>query len=171
MCCSRSCRRRQAGAETLETWAARLRNMPVYQTTFEIDAGANRVWKVLTTLDRYAEWNPQIPQASGILQKGATISLCRALPGRPVMNLSATIEEARPNELLTWRGHLVAPWFFEGHRKFAIEPIAGGRVRVTHVEDIHGLFAPVFSVVMGAPVEKSHRALNEALRVRAESSA
>ena len=145
--------------------------MPVYQTTFEINAGANRVWEVLTTLDHYAEWNPQIPRASGTLQEGATISLRLALPGRPAMNLSATIEDARPNELLTWRGHVVAPWFFEGHRRFAIEPVTSGRVRVTHVEDIHGLLAPVFSLMMGGPVEKSHRALNEALRVRAESSA
>jgi hypothetical protein len=86
------------------------------------------------------------------------------------MNLSATIEDARPDELLTWRGHVVAPWLFEGHRRFAIEPITSGRVRVTHVEDIHGFLAPVFSLMMGGPVEKSHRALNEALRVRAESS-
>lgn len=143
--------------------------MPVYQTTFEINAGANRVWKVLTTLDRYAEWNPQIPRASGTLEEGATISLRLALPGRPAMNLSAVIEDARQNELLTWRGHIVAQWFFEGHRKFAIEPITSGRVRVTHVEDIHGLLAPVFSLMMGGPVEKSHRAFNEALRVRAES--
>jgi hypothetical protein len=144
--------------------------MPVYQTTFEINAGAERVWEVLTTLDHYAVWNPQIPRASGTLQRGATLSLRLALPGRPAMNLSAIIEDARPNELLTWRGHLIAPWFFEGHRKFAIEPIASSRVRVTHVEDIHGLFAPVFSLMMGGPVERSHRALNEALRVRAESS-
>jgi hypothetical protein len=83
------------------------------------------------------------------------------------MNLSAVIEDARQNELLTWRG--LTPWLFEGHRKFAIEPITSGRVRVTHVEDIHGLLAPVFSLMMGGPVEKSHRAFNEALRVRAES--
>jgi hypothetical protein len=148
----------------------RVEAMPVYQTTFEINAGAARVWTVLTTLDRYAEWNPQIPRASGTLQEGATIRLRLALPGRPAMNLSATIEDARPNELITWRGHVVTPWFFEGYRRFAIEPVTSGRVRVTHVEDIHGLLAPVFSLMMGGPVEKSHRALNDALRVRAESS-
>ena len=144
--------------------------MPVYQTTFEINAGPDRVWKVLTTFDRYAEWNPQIPRASASLQEGASVTLRLALPGRPSMNLSATIEDVRPNELLTWRGHLVAPWFFEGYRRFAIERIAGDRVRVTHVEDVHGLFAPVFALVMGGPVERSQRALNEALRVRAEGS-
>ena len=51
------------------------------------------------------------------------------------MNLTATIEEARPDALLTWRGHVLAPWLFEGYRRFEIEPVARTQVRVTHVED------------------------------------
>lgn len=49
--------------------------MPVYETTFEIDATPQRVWQVLVALDRYAEWNPQIPLASGNLEEGARIHL------------------------------------------------------------------------------------------------
>ena len=143
--------------------------MPVYQTSFEINAPPKLVWQVLTTLDRYAEWNPQIPRASGSLEEGASIRLRLVLPSRPVMDLTAIIEQAQPEQLLTWRGHVVAPWFFEGYRKFEIQPIASDRSRVTHVEDIHGLFAPVFSLIMGGPVQKSHQALNAALLARAES--
>src|SRR5918992_4362555 len=126
--------------------------MPVYQTTFEINAPASRVWQVLTGLERYAEWNPQIPSASGRLDVGGRIRLRLALPERPTLDLSATIEELRPERLLTWRGHVVRPWFFGGYRKFAIQPIDGGRTPVPHVEDIHGLLAPLFSVLMGAAV-------------------
>src|SRR5262245_57914319 len=144
--------------------------MPVYETTFDVDASAATVWRVLTTLDRYGEWNPQIPRARGAIEEQGTIHLCLALPGRPAMNLVATIEKARPNQLLTWRGHVVAPWLFEGHRTFEIQPAGDGRVRVTHVEDIHGFLAPLFAVFMGGPVERSHHALNDALRTRAESS-
>ena len=145
--------------------------MPVYETTFEINATPERVWQVLVALDRYAEWNPQIPLASGNLEEGARIHLRLALPGRPAMNLVATIERAQRDALLTWRGHVVAPWFFEGYRKFAIQPSDDRRARVTHVEDIHGLLAPLFAIVMGGPVVRSHHALNQALRTRAESSA
>ena len=55
------------------------------------------------------------------------------------MALTATIEETRPDALLTWRRHVVAPRLFEGYRRFEIEPAAPGHVRVTHVEDVHGL--------------------------------
>ena len=143
--------------------------MPIYTTTFDIAASAERVWTVLTDLDRYGEWNPQIPLASGTLERDAQIELRLVLPARPAMNLSATIEEAEPNSLLSWRGHLVAPWFFEGYRRFAIRPVAADRVSLTHLEDIHGLVAPAFSLVMGTPVRKSHHALNQALRARAET--
>jgi hypothetical protein len=143
--------------------------MPVYRTTFEVNAPAKRVWETLTTLDRYPEWNPQIPQASGDLQEGQRINLRLALPGRPTMDLSATVEQARPDSLLTWRGHVGARWLFEGYRRFEITPVAAGRVAVTHVEDIHGLLAPLFAMVMGTQVQTSHNALNAALKARAEA--
>jgi len=143
--------------------------MPVYQTSFEINAPATRVWEILTDFPSYPQWNPQIPWASGKIEEGARVNLRLVLPGRPAMDLSAIIEQVRPGELLTWRGHVGAPWFFEGFRKFEIQPIASARVRVTHVEDIHGLAAPLFAVVMGDPVAQSQRALNDALRARAES--
>lgn len=143
--------------------------MPVYQSTFEINAPAVRVWDVLTTLEQYEDWNPQIRSASGHIREGQIIRLRLALPGRPKLDLSATIERVESGRLLTWRGHVLAPWFFEGYRKFAIHSIEHDRVRVEHVEDVHGLLAPVFSVLMGGPVRNSQRALNEALRHRAEA--
>ena len=125
--------------------------MPVYRTTFAVDAPAARVWEALTALDRYPEWNPQIPWISGSLRPGERIDLQLVLPDRAPMNLTATIEEARPDALLTWRGHVLAPWLFEGYRRFEIEPFAPGRARVTHVEDVHGVLAPLFGLALGGP--------------------
>ncbi len=144
--------------------------MPVYETTFDVGASPERVWAVLTALDRYDEWNPQMKGVRGILERGAQIGFRLVLPGRPAMNLTATVEEVEPNALLSWRGHLGAAWFFEGFRRFAIRPLGVDRASVTHVEDVHGVFAPVFGVVMGPAVQKSHDALNEALRARAETT-
>jgi hypothetical protein len=143
--------------------------MPAYETSFEIEAKADRVWEALADLDRYAEWNPQIPYANGTLKTGSTIRLRLALPGKAPMDLSATIEELRPPALLTWRGHAVAPWFFEGYRRFEIVPLGEHKVRVTHLEAVRGLVAPLFGLLMGAAVRTSQTALNEALRSRAES--
>jgi hypothetical protein len=86
------------------------------------------------------------------------------------MDLTATVEDARPGTLLTWRGHVLAPWLFEGYRRFEIEPVAARQVRVTHVEDVHGLLAPLFALALGARVQASHDALNRALKARAEAA-
>ena len=102
------------------------------------------------------------PRQVGVLRVGGRIRLRLALPERPTLDLSATIEEVLPERLLTWRGHVVRPWFFEGYHKFAIQPIDGGRTWVTHVEDIYGFLAPLFSVLIGAAVAKSQQMLNAA---------
>jgi hypothetical protein len=141
--------------------------MPVYRTTFDVDAPAGRVWEVLTALDRYPEWNPQIPRITGTVAPGERIAMQLALPGQRPMNLTATIEEAKPDVLLTWRGHVFTPRLFEGYRRFEIEPVTG-RARVTHVEDVHGVLAPLFGLALGSRVQASHDALNAALKARAE---
>jgi hypothetical protein len=144
--------------------------MPIYRTTFAVDAPAVRVWEALTALERYPEWNPQIPRASGSLQPGGRIDLQLALPGRPPIDLTAIVEEARPGALLTWRGHVLARWLFEGYRRFEIEAVEPGRARVTHVEDVHGLLAPLFAMLVGPRVQSSHDLLNAALKARAEAA-
>lgn len=143
--------------------------MPIYESTIAIGAPASLVWQILSAIDRYGEWNPQIPKASGKAEEGTTIQMTLALPGRPSMNVSANVEEATPDRLLTWRGNVGAPWLFSGFRKFEIVPSEDGKVLVTHIEDIGGLLSPVFGLLMGGPVRKSQKAVNEALRERAES--
>jgi hypothetical protein len=64
----------------------------------------------------------------------------------------------------------LAPWFFSGFRKFEIEALASDRVRITHLEDIRGLFSPIFALLMGRATRESQHALNEALRIRAEQN-
>lgn len=144
--------------------------MPVYRTSFAIKATPSQVWRTLTAFDRYPEWNPQIVSISGPLDRGAGIRLTLTLPGRPALNVAATIEELEPRVRLTWRGHVLAPWFFEGYRRFDIEPLDDGGITFTHTEDIHGLLGPIYSWLMGPPQRRSHEALNEALRTRAETS-
>ena len=81
---------------------------------------ADAVWRVLTNLDEYGEWNPQIPRASGAIQERRKIALRLALPGRPAMDLVATIEESS-RALLSLRSHTGAT---PGRRRARQRPLA-----------------------------------------------
>jgi uncharacterized protein YndB with AHSA1/START domain len=41
------------------------------RTEIEIAASAEHVWRELTDLAKYAEWNPLLPAASGEVREGA----------------------------------------------------------------------------------------------------
>ncbi len=145
--------------------------MALYRTEFEIGASAERVWAVLTDFGSYPDWNPSLPSISGDLREGSTVSLTLGLPNRPNAKVKATLREVTPTRRLTWHGNVGADRIFAGDREFAIEPLADGKVRVTHAENVTGLLAPVFELLMGSAVQRSHDEFNESLRRRAEAAA
>lgn len=144
--------------------------MTLYRTEFEMRASDEHVWAILTDFDSYPDWNPSLPSISGELREGSTVSLTLGMPGRPNPKVKAKLQEVTPNRRLTWHGNVGADRIFAGDREFAIQPLAADRVRFTHVEDITGLLAPVFELLMGSSVQRSHDDFNEALRRRAEEA-
>ena len=145
--------------------------MAVYRSTFPIAATARTVWAVLTDFERYGEWNPSLPSIRGELRPGAEVALTLGMPGRPSPKVKARLSQVEPLRRLTWDGHAGADWLFAGHREFVIEQQPDGSVRFTHIEDVRGALFPVFRVVMGKAIQRSHDAFNQALKARCESFA
>ena len=145
--------------------------MAVYRTTFPIAAAARTVWAVLTDFQRYGEWNPSLPSISGELRPGAEVALTLGMPGRPSPKVKARFSQVEPLERLTWDGHAGADWLFAGHREFVIEQQPDGDVLFTHIEDVSGALFPVFRVVMGSAIQRSHDAFNQSLKSRCENFA
>ena len=143
--------------------------MAIYRTAFPIAASAPTVWAVLTDFERYGEWNPSLPSIRGQLRPGAEVALTLGMPGRPSPKVKARLSEVEPLRCLTWDGHAGTEWLFAGHREFVIEQQPDGSVRFTHIEDVRGALFPVFRVVMGKAIQRSHDAFNQALKARCES--
>src|SRR5512146_511235 len=68
-----------------------------------VQAPAETIWDILYDLDRWAEWNPLYPKASGVIRIGAPLSLTLAVPGQPERAIEPTVLEWVPNEQLHWR--------------------------------------------------------------------
>jgi hypothetical protein len=132
----------------------------------DIAASRHQVWKVLTDLSAYKDWNPFIQSASGQLTVGSTLTL-RLVPahGRPI-TFRPKVLDAEPHVLLRWIGHLIVPGIFDGTHQFELEDL-DGFTRVTQSETFRGLLIPFTGRSITA-TKADFRALNQALKTRVE---
>jgi hypothetical protein len=135
----------------------------------EIDAPPAAVWSVLADTARYGEWNPFILRVDGPLRPGARLEVMIAPPGGRRMRFRPTVRVVRTDRELRWLGRLLLPGLFDGEHRFDIEPLPGGRSRLTQSEVFSGLLArPLRSQL--APTELGFAQMNDALRARAEDA-
>ena len=141
--------------------------MKIMSATIQIDAPPQAVWAILTDLGRYAEWNPLFREASGQVAVGNRITLRSVQPanGR-LMTVKPKITIADPGAELRWVSSL--PGIISGEHRFALTPADDG-TRLEQSETFRGLLTAISGKTF-ARAETSFRALNEALKKRAEGS-
>ncbi len=136
-------------------------------THIEIKASAEEVWKVLTDFDAYFEWNSMMTPEGDVLQPGARIRV-RVRMGKWIrFTFRPTIRRADPGRELAWRGRLPAR-LLQGIHTFAIEPLAGDRVRFVHREVFSGFLVPIYMWLMGGWATRAYSKMNRELKTRAE---
>src|SRR6187551_1601000 len=84
-------------------------------------APPDRVWKVLTYLDAYPEWNPFFVNAEGELVVGDSLELTMQPVGKDQQSFSPKLLVLELGQKLVWRGRLWIPWLFDGTHTFSIE--------------------------------------------------
>jgi len=139
-----------------------------FSATIEIGAPPAEVWAILTDLGRYHEWNPLFVEAAGDVAVGQRITLRSRHPanGR-VMTVKPRITVAEPATELRWASSL--PGLISGEHSFTLSAADGG-TRLVQAETFRGLLAR-FPGRTFANADASFRALNEALKERAEARA
>jgi hypothetical protein len=142
--------------------------MRTMSAAIDIRARPMDVWAVLTDLGSYPQWNPLFREASGEVAVGKTVMLRSVHPaGGRIMTVRATILAAEPGSELRWTSGLTG--IIGGEHSFVLTP-AGDGTRVVQSESFRGLLVPFCGPVL-TRAETSFRALNGALRDRAESRA
>ena len=141
--------------------------MKTMSATIEISAPPLAVWAVLTDLSRYPEWNPLFREASGEIAAGKRIRLRSVHPasGR-LMTVKPRIVTAEPGVELRWASSL--PGIMSGEHTFALSPAAAAPGWIKARISAACLFP--FSGKILARAEAGFRALNEAVKKRAEAS-
>ena len=128
----------------------------------EIDAPPAAVWRVLTDLPRFANWNPFIRQASGNTDVGGTVHVRVAPSLRIPLRFRATVT-AHDDRELRWEGHVVARWLASGDHTFEITPLPGGRTRFEQAERFTGLLPWLAKRLLATEAKRGFDAMNAAL--------
>ena len=145
--------------------------MKELRTEIEIQATAERVWRLLTDFPSFPQWNPFIRKASGNIQVGERLEVNIQPSGASGMTFRPTVLKAEPNRELRWLGHLLISGLFDGEHIFTIEPLGEGRVRFTQREVFTGLLVPLFARGLDTDTQRGFEEMNLALKTRAEQVA
>jgi hypothetical protein len=137
-------------------------------TEIEIAASAQTVWRVLTELHHYPEWNPFIRAARGSLDIGGTVRLSpRTSIGVPLRFHATVVTRDEPREL-RWRGQFIGSWLATGDHSFVIEPIGDRRVRFVQSEKFTGLIPRLAAHLLEGETRHGFLEMNRELAARAE---
>lgn len=137
----------------------------------EIEASAERVWRLLTDFARFPKWNPFIRRASGNLKPGQRLEVNIQPSGANGMTFRPTVLKAESGRELRWIGHLLIPGLFDGEHIFTIEPIGPDRVRFVQREIFTGLLVPLFARGLDTDTQRGFDEMNQALKAQAEQAA
>jgi hypothetical protein len=136
------------------------------QTTIDINATLEAVWKELTNFPAYNDWNPMLQNVDTHLQLGASVAF-EVLVGRTKrMKLKAKMTQIDAPAELNWTGGSVLA--VKGKHYFSFEKLSDSQVRLHHGEYFKGLLFPLMakSLKRAAPL---YDAMNTALKARLEA--
>ncbi len=143
--------------------------MHTVQTAITIDAAPEVVWGILCNGSEYNTWNPFMTELAGELRPGATLTVCMNSPLGGTQKFRPQVIDYQPNSILAWRGHVLFKGLFDGEHSFQLKPQADGSTVLLHEELFSGVLAGLFIRRFGEQLSAQFRAMNSALKQRAES--
>jgi hypothetical protein len=146
--------------------------MPARQVKTEtvVKAAPMQVWEVITDTATFPRWNPFAREVSGPLEPGGRLTVRIDLDGR-TMTFRPTVSLVDPPRELRWEVVMGHPRLFHVERGFQLFAHGTGRTRFVQWERYTGLLgAALFLGGFEAKLYRGYDAMNQALRLRAESS-
>jgi hypothetical protein len=138
-------------------------------TGIEIQASPEKVWQVLTSFDKWTEWNPFIHRAIGTAKAGEKVDITVRSGSREI-TLHCVVVKVEPNCELCWKYHVILPGLFRGEHRFTIEPVGENKVRFVDREIFNGLLVPLQAKDIDTNSRRGFEAMDRALKAQVERS-
>ena len=141
--------------------------MKVIETEIPISASPERVWAILTDLEKFSEWNPFITNIKGQSKVGERLTVHISPPNGKEMVFRPTVTSSIENKEFSWLGHFLLPGVFDGEHIFKIEPSESGSLLIQK-ENFSGLLVPLFWGSLNKNTRAGFEKMNQALKERVE---
>lgn len=141
------------------------------KTEIVIDTDQHTLWRVLTELNTYPEWNDFFKTISGEVREGSTLKITITPPNAKPMSFTPKVAKVDPQNELRWRGAFLHSSIFQGEHYFLLEKISDKQTRFIHGEKFTGLLTPIFKLIgFERNTRLGFEAFNLAIKTRAEQS-
>jgi hypothetical protein len=133
----------------------------------DIAASPETVWRLLTDLERYSDWNDYSPRVEGVLEVGQVVTVEAHLGDevRLVDNLVTVVDAPRT---LCWQSQNWYASLARGTRCRYLEPLPNGKLRLRHHELMEGPLAGLIERLYRQRIEAGLKLADEALAEAAE---
>lgn len=108
-----------------------------------IEAPRSLIWRLLTDLEGYADWNPYATRASGTLAPGSRIQLHVEPVGGGNRDIGCDVITVHKPRKLYWRCRSVGPGVLDREHTFRLIPAGEGRIRLTYEGRWEGVLVPL----------------------------
>ena len=139
-------------------------------TRIEINAPPAKVWETLMNFQDYPQWNPFVQFLLGKPQVGGQLHALLAPPGGSQMVFHPTVLKVEPKKEFRWKGKLWFPGLFDGEHFFQLRPLGPDRTLFIQGEMFSGVLVPFLKKVLEGATQAGFKAMNEALKARAEET-
>lgn len=139
------------------------------KTEIEIAAPPEKVWAVLTNIEKWQDWSPIIKKSVGTAGLGQKleITMIGKQEGQDGPQYSPEIIQFEAAKIMRWRAHMMAGFVMTNDKILLLEPTPSG-TRLVHKELFSGLLAPIFCSHMEQGVPPMLNAMNSALKQMVE---
>lgn len=142
-----------------------------WETSHELEIAASdeTVWRVLTELERYPEWNTYSPSAEGELRVGGIVRI-EARLGDEIQIVDNRVTELEERRRLCWQSMNWYRFLVRGTRCRELEPLGNGRTHFRHHEVMEGPLAKLVERIYRPRIEAGLAKMDDALRRAAEAA-
>jgi len=145
-----------------------MRDLQVRTDPIRIGAPAGLVWKVLTDVERYGEWNPFTPHVRTDFEIGSPAHLLVRM-GSAKVRITETVSAFEAPRLIAWGKTFGARWLLAAVREQHLEPVSETSCCYHNTDRLTGVLAPLVLLCSGGYMRVGFTGVGEGLKRQSEA--